>query len=82
MIATAVTERLRLMTGETGHDNQLIPERRERCERPREREVATHTLGQPVLVDDAVGMVDDAEATHGPGRRLHLRGERRHHRVQ
>ena len=82
VIAAAVAERLRLMTGEARDDDQLIPERRERRERRREREVAAHALGQPVLVDDAVGMVDDAEAAHGLRRRLHLRGERRHHRVQ
>ena len=82
MIATAVAEGLRLVTGEIGHDDQLIAERLERRQRAREHEVAAHAFRQPVLVDDAVGMVDNAETADRLRWRLHLRRERRHHRIQ
>ncbi len=82
MIATAVTERLCLVTGEIRDDDQLIAERFEWRQRAREHELTPHTFGQPVLVDDAVRMIDNAEAPDRPRRRLHLSGERRHHRVE
>ena len=59
-----------------------IAERLERREHAREFEVGAHAFRQPVLVHDAVRVIDDRQAAHGFRRRL-LRGRQRgNHRVE
>src|SRR6186997_2240799 len=82
MIAAAVTKRLGLMTREAGHDDQLIAKWLQRRECPREREIAAGAAGKPVVVNDAVRVIHDTESTDRAGGRLHLRRQRRDHRVE
>ena len=67
MVAAAVAVRLRLIAEEARDDDQLIAERLQSGQRGRELEVGAGARGQPFIVDDAIGVVDDAEAARGRG---------------
>ena len=82
MIAAAIAERLCLIHGQACHDDQLVLERLQTGKRGRELEVRTRARRQPLVVDDAVRMVDDAQAPDAFRRRSALGRQRRNHGVE
>ena len=82
MVSAAVTQRFGLIAGEARNDDQLVAERFQRREHQREFELGADPPRQPLIVDYAVWMVDDAQSTHR-FRRCVLSGcQRRHHCIQ
>ena len=82
MIAAAVSQRLCQVHEEARHNGQLVSKRLQPRKRGRELEIGAHALWQPFVVDDAVRMVDDAQAPDRFRRRLDLGRQRRNHRVE
>jgi hypothetical protein len=82
LIAAAVSQSLRQVHEEARHHDHLVSKRLQARKRGRELEVGAHALRQPFVVNDAVWMVDNAQASGRFRRRLHLRRERRNHGVE
>src|SRR6478752_260180 len=82
MIAAAVSKGLRLVHEQTSDNGQLLAKWLQRGQGGRELKVGADACRQPFVVDDAVRMVDNSEATDSFGRSLSDRCERRHHGVK
>ena len=82
MVSPAVAQRLGRLAGQARDHDQLVAERRERRQNRRELEARADALWQPFLIDDAVGMVDDAQPADGLRRGVRGGRERRNHGVE
>ena len=82
MIAAAVSQGFCLIHEEACYHDQLVSKRLQAGKCGRELEIGAHALRQPFVVNDAVWMVDDAEAADRFRRCIDLRRERRNHGVE
>ena len=79
MIAGAVAEGVGLQMRQAAEDVDLVAHAGERLQHRRQLEAGAGRRRRPLVLDDAVGDVDEAEARRGLER---ARRERRHHRVE
>ena len=63
-------------------DQEILAKRLERLQDAREHEIFSSLGGRPLIHDDAVRNVHDAEAKRGPCRRVGGRSQGRHHAVE
>ena len=78
MIAGAVAERVGLQVRQAAQHGNLVADVGERREDRRQLEAGAGGRRDPLVLDDAVGDVDEADAR----RRLARRRQRRHHRIE
>ena len=82
MVSAAIAQRFRLIAVESRDDDDLVAERLERGKNRRQLELHACTLREPLILDDAVGMINDTEPARWFGRRILSRGECRYHCIQ
>src|SRR5262245_47748674 len=78
VVARAVAERAPLNLRQPAEDQQAFAERLQRLHRRRELEVSAYALRRPLVHDDPVGNIDEAETRGG----LRAGRERGRHRVE